>query len=870
MNTKKIFLLVLFAAFLLNTAFAQKPVAAGDLNPEYTKYLELKRTGQLKMRTKDGHPLGAVPMAYTYNFDQYFNKQAGKKEYKTLAARYDLREFGYVTAVKDQQDVGVCWAFAAIGSLESTWRKMGYGTLDLSEEHMGTCNGFTSGINDGGRATMAAAYLTSLRGPVTELQVPYQNNKMSQCVSQHFEPVAYVPETRFLPNDRELIKETLVKYGALATSMNWDDNSYDRWTNTYCYQGQLPINHGVVIVGWDDDIVTACGKGAWIVKNSWGANWGDNGYFYISYNDNAFLSTVSFYPSCFTNKTTDTLYLYDNLGQVNAYRGKNGVGYGLTKYVAPAEQFVSSVITFALAAGTILDVEIYDDKNGNELSNLLGSVTNYVCDFPGYHAVDVAAVVNGDFYVKVKYTIPGAYFPIPIESKDIYLDAAPKIADGVNWILEDNEWKPFGKSIPDRENDLCIRAYSQTSSSPIAFFSSDNTQVCTGSAATFTNHSYGQITEYKWDFGESASPATANGAGPHKVTYSATGSKSVKLTVTGTSGTDTKVETIEVVGELDITLVASKTTITLGKSTTLTAIGDADTYRWTPITFLNNDTSSTVESKPDKEGIYKYTVTGKQGVCIGKDSVEISVMVAPPNDDVCKAFALKQGLNGPYINRYSSVEENEPMPVIVDCEKPFAWCDEGGLQNSVWFTFEAKETGLASFDTWGFDNQLAIYEAETCEDILNDNYTLLAANDDYYGEKKFFAAAIVKVSDLKPGKKYWLQMDGSAGGDTGTCMIYYHNWGLDINDQVGQNNNSLKIIPNPTNQQVEISFNSTDNNTVSFELYNMQGQLLRREIFEPLNRVVNQTLDLSAIPAGIYQFKVVTTNGIFAQKLIKL
>ncbi len=74
---------------------------------------------------------------------------------------------------------------------------------------------------------------------------------------------------------------------------------------------------------------------------------------------------------------------------------------------------------------------------------------------------------------------------------------------------------------------------------PVAAFSANNLVICSGQSTTFTNSSTGTITSYSWNFGSGASPATANTIGPHTVTYSTTGLKTVTLTVTGPDGNST-------------------------------------------------------------------------------------------------------------------------------------------------------------------------------------------------------------------------------------------------------------------------------------------------------------------------------------------
>ena len=143
---------------------------------------------------------------------------------------------------------------------------------------------------------MCSAYLTRFSGPVLESDDPY-NTTMRSCKAEKFSIPRYVLSSKFLPNDRDLIKETIMKYGGVCTDMFWSDPGYYNTVDyTYYYNGDITIgNHEILIVGWDNDKVITGGtnspkgsKGAWIIKNSWGTGFGEAGYFYISYYDKNF------------------------------------------------------------------------------------------------------------------------------------------------------------------------------------------------------------------------------------------------------------------------------------------------------------------------------------------------------------------------------------------------------------------------------------------------------------------------------------------------------------------------------------------------------------------------------------------------------
>jgi hypothetical protein len=183
---------------------------------------------------------------------------------------------------------------------------------------------------------------------------------------------------------------------------------------------------------------------------------------------------------------------------------------------------------------------------------------------------------------------------------------------------------------------------------------------------------------------------------------------------------------------------------------------------------------------------------------------------------------LKIGDNGPFTNKDATVQNNEPAPSDTSCTALLTWCDEGGLQNSVWFKFVGPASGVASFDTRGMDTQIAIYKSNSCDSIKKAD--LIAANDDYHGVEKNYAAAIESIT-VTPGKTYWLQMDGSHGGDTGTFYITFNASKLDIK-QNKINEISLNIYPNPNNGLMDLKFSSPYTESFYIEVFDLTGKII--------------------------------------------
>ncbi len=188
--------------------------------------------------------------------------------------RWDWRENGGVTPVKNQGDCGSCWAFAGVGAFESAIIIADSVEWDLSEQQVVDCNLYGGSCNGG-----SAHYAYNLffnTGAVEEECYPYRAQDMN-CGQDSCVTMVFLDDAESIPNNVESIKNSLINGPVSSTFTVFDGFHWD------CYDGpgSEPSNHAIVIVGWDDNMCD--GDGAWICKNSWGASWGDSGYFYIPY-----------------------------------------------------------------------------------------------------------------------------------------------------------------------------------------------------------------------------------------------------------------------------------------------------------------------------------------------------------------------------------------------------------------------------------------------------------------------------------------------------------------------------------------------------------------------------------------------------------
>ncbi|MCR5413470.1 MAG: hypothetical protein K6F50_01920 [Kiritimatiellae bacterium] len=196
-----------------------------------------------------------------------------------LPACWNSASNGWVTSVKDQKDLGNCWSFATLAAIETQLLKSGRGEYDFSEKNLAKLSAMSGYGGNGAYANSAAGYLLRWSGPVAEADDPYVGTYAEWDATDspalpselHIQDIVWIPALDGTEERRAELKRAILDYGAIATSMYWNDY-YSSSNKTYYYYTGSDLNHLITVVGWDDTIPKTCFKkppasdGAWIIK----------------------------------------------------------------------------------------------------------------------------------------------------------------------------------------------------------------------------------------------------------------------------------------------------------------------------------------------------------------------------------------------------------------------------------------------------------------------------------------------------------------------------------------------------------------------------------------------------------------------------
>jgi len=418
-----------------------------------------------------------------------------------LPSSFDLRDYdseNYVSTVKSQQG-GTCWTHGTMASMESNlmitdiWTANGEtGEPNLAEYHLDWWNGYNDYNNDdaniqgsglevhmGGDYRVSTAYLSRLEGAVRDIDgQSYDTPPERYNTDYHF---YYAKNVEWYNTEEDLskidtLKTKIMNYGAMATCICYDGAFIDGNYNHYqpALSSALP-NHSVTIIGWDDNHSTqAAEDGAWLVKNSWGTDWGYDGYFWVSYYDKWSGKEVDMGAVSFI----DVEPLQYSKAYYHDYHGwrdtKLDSDSAFNSFNAKESTWIKAVSFFVDSINLDYTIKIYDVFDGNNLQNVRaiqhGSILHR-----GFHTVDLdmpVSIHDGDNFHVFLYLSKGGQpydrtsdVPVLLGAEPTKIIVESTANEAESYYFENGEWNDLyfydDPSSFDNTGNFCIKALAE-------------------------------------------------------------------------------------------------------------------------------------------------------------------------------------------------------------------------------------------------------------------------------------------------------------------------------------------------------------------------------------------------------------------------
>lgn len=485
---------------------------------------------------------------------RFFSKKA-----VNVPSAYDLRMEDGVTPIKDQGVTGSCWAFAAIKSLESNQiikKQQTADSIDLSESHLSWYTyhpsfiaddllygegiqtpgaGNTSAYMDGGNSVLAAFTLARWSGAVKEESAPFtadnrtELNTMANGMAKKSDSLHYQNDYKLTDAicydnaSLEQVKSAIMENGAMSVAFyyepKFDHQSADKDIAYYQekFTGKNAIdqaNHCVTIIGWDDNYsrenfgsYKPSSNGAWLIANSYGDDFGKEGYFWMSYEEPSLTEYYSFIST--TADTYDNNYQYDGFGWGDAVALRENdktKAANIFRANAGFQQTLKAVGMYTVSDNQPYTIKIYRHvKAGKPTSGTLAATISGTQEFEGYHTVAVPQPVSlnaGErFSVVIIYDSTNddnGFVPLEGESYHNFsynLSYQSNLGESYLYAeLSNNKWgwldvSQYGK------NNVCLKAFT-TNGQPVGSVSFKPSKVTLGENETYTaNPSIKDITD---------------------------------------------------------------------------------------------------------------------------------------------------------------------------------------------------------------------------------------------------------------------------------------------------------------------------------------------------------------------------------------
>lgn len=332
-------------------------------------------------------------------------------------------------------------------------------------------------LDQGGNSDQSIAFLSKM-GTVSESILPY-TSPTPVIFPEDYKPAGIRLKSAYHLADKSpnpnTVKRFIMETGGVHTSYVHNDFSYCKGksgqTVFYYNSGSAPTNHAVLLVGWDNNFsrenfndnenLRPSADGAWLVRSSWGKDWGDDGYFWMSY-EQPTEDTAVFIPE----KSEKGLkhYGYDDLGDISIIFSS----WAANVFKAESNESIKYVGFQTRSTNTSCDIYIYD--LGTEVpdspvnGNLIASLTDCYEPYAGYHTVEISGHVSAGHYFSV--VMKNSKKRISAEGKSywstgkLYSDPVCNLgetyssSDGESWSEESKNACIKAFTIPDNKDDI--------------------------------------------------------------------------------------------------------------------------------------------------------------------------------------------------------------------------------------------------------------------------------------------------------------------------------------------------------------------------------------------------------------------------------
>ena len=437
------------------------------------------------------------------------------------------------TSVKDQGVTGACWSFAAIKAMESSsilnnitdatdtdfsenhlaWFSY-HGTTDTSNTIYGDSATIVksstpsipilgnldskdaSSYDTGGNVLTAIATLAQWSGVEKEENAPFAANtyqeeyEMASFMKKlgettRYNSFAHLQNAECYDNrPRQEIQQALMEHGAIDISMYYDkcgfeDNSL---TGKSFYQtryagtmAQKMANHCVTIVGWDDNYSRnnfanrPSGDGAWLIANSYGTDYNDNGYFWLSYYEPSICDIFTLDVEPVSNY--DNNYQYDGSGYADTIYIKNKKMLGANVFTADKDhvQSLKAVSFYTITDDQAYTIKIYKNVSGSSPVNgtlVKECTTNGTAKLSGYHTIPLSSECTINPGEKFSVVITYKYNSSTGNQAYLPIEGSSSLYNGIRYNYSSKKGqsyyylnKKWHDSYSSGYNNICIKAF---------------------------------------------------------------------------------------------------------------------------------------------------------------------------------------------------------------------------------------------------------------------------------------------------------------------------------------------------------------------------------------------------------------------------